>query len=304
MKIISVINYKGGVGKTTLTANLAGELSNRGHKVLMIDLDPQASLTFSFIRPEEWRKDFASEKTIKNWFKPTKKDEHLRFSDLILTPSRVTPFINKKGKLDLISSHLELINVDLELATLLGGANLEQAKQNFLKVHRKLVNGIEQLEDNYDIILIDCPPNFNIVTKNAIVASDYILIPAKPDYLSTMGIDYLRTSLDKLVKDYNDYFLVDSDEDFETISPKIAGVLFTMVQFYGGEPISATRPFIAQTRELNIPVFKSFFRENKSLFAAAPQDGVPVVLDSNSRADIVNEINAFIDEFEKAIFNV
>lgn len=55
MKVISIINYKGGVGKTTLTANLAGELAYRGKKVLMIDLDPQASLTFSFIKPEEWK---------------------------------------------------------------------------------------------------------------------------------------------------------------------------------------------------------------------------------------------------------
>ena len=59
MEILSVINYKGGVGKTTLTANIAGELAYRGYDVLMIDLDPQASLTFSFIDPEKWRKDFS-----------------------------------------------------------------------------------------------------------------------------------------------------------------------------------------------------------------------------------------------------
>jgi len=297
MKIISVINYKGGVGKTTLTANLAGELANRGYKVLMIDLDPQASLTFSFIQPDEWKEKLASEKTIKNWFKPAKKDEKLRFPDLIFKPASVQPYISKNGELHLISSHLELINVDLELATLLGGANLEQAKQNFLKVHRLLINGSEQLENHYDVVLIDCPPNFNIVTKNAIVASDYILIPAKPDYLSTLGIDYLQRSLDKLVKDYNDYCQVDSDESVDEINPEIAGVLFTMVQFYGGEPISAIRPFISQTKKLGIPVFKSYLRENKSIFADAPQYGVPVVLNNNNRPDIVDEINGFVDEF-------
>jgi ATPases involved in chromosome partitioning len=297
MKTVSVINYKGGVGKTTLTANLAGELANRGYKVLMIDLDPQASLTFSFIQPDEWKNKLSSNRTIKNWFKPTKKDAELLFSDLIFEPTNVQPYLEKDGKLHLISSHLELINVDLELATLLGGANLEQAKQNFLKVHRKLINGIEQLEEQYDIVLIDCPPNFNIVTKNAIVASDYILIPAKPDYLSTLGIDYLQRSLHSLVKDYNDYCQVDSDEKFDEINPEITGVLFTMVQFYGGEPISAIRPFISQTKKLGIPVFKSYLRENKSLFADAPQYGVPVVLNNNNRPDIVDEINEFVDEF-------
>jgi chromosome partitioning protein len=297
MKIISVINYKGGVGKTTLTANLAGELARRGYKILMIDLDPQASLTFSFIRPDDWKKDLATSKTIKNWFKPSKKDEKLKFTDLIFEPNNVKKYLGGNGKLHLISSHLELINVDLELATLLSGANLKQAKQNFIKVHRTLSNGIEQLNNEYDIVLIDCPPNFNIVTKNAIVASDNILIPAKPDYLSTLGIDYLIKSLKELVDDYNEYCKVDDDNVVEEINPEIAGVLFTMVQFYGGEPISAIRPFISQTKKLKIPVFDSYFRENKTLFADAPQYGVPVVLSDSNRPDIVQEINEFVDEF-------
>ena len=59
--------------------------------------------------------------------------------------------------------------------------------------------------DKYDIVLIDCPPNFNIVTKTAIVASNYILVPARPDYLSTMGIDYLIRSVNELIDDYNEF---------------------------------------------------------------------------------------------------
>jgi chromosome partitioning protein len=70
-----------------------------------------------------------------------------------------------------------------------------------------------------------------------------------------------------------------------------------MVQFYGGEPISAIRPFISQTKKLKIPVFDSYFRENKTLFADAPQYGVPVVLSDSNRPDIVQEINEFVDEF-------
>ena len=68
MHVISVINYKGGVGKTTITANLSTELAWRGLNVLMIDLDPQANLTFSFIRPDQWASEYAKSKTIKNWF--------------------------------------------------------------------------------------------------------------------------------------------------------------------------------------------------------------------------------------------
>lgn len=301
MKIVSVINYKGGVGKTTLTANLSGELAHRGYRVLMIDLDPQASLTFSFIRPEEWEKNLAPNKTIKNWFRPSKKDKKLKFEELIFAPDTVNRLLVGKGELHLVSSHLELINVDLELATSLSGANLKQSKQNFLKVHTTLFKGIEQLKDIYDIVLIDCPPNFNIVTKNAIVASDYILIPAKPDYLSTLGIDYLIRSLNELVSDFNDYCQVDEDDEINQINPEIIGVIFTMVQFYGGEPISAIRPYISQTKKLKIPVFKTYIRENKTLFADAPQYGVPVVLTDNYRTDIVDEINEFITEFERNV---
>ena len=300
MDIISIINYKGGVGKTTLTTNIAGDLAQLGYKVLMIDLDPQASLTFSFLKPDEWKEKVADKHTIKNWFSDSKKIRTERFEDLIITPYTVKDSLENKGKLDLVSSHLELINVDLELATKLGGANMTQVKEQFIKVHHRLLDGINQLPDDaYDIILIDCPPNFNIVTKNAIVASDYILIPAKPDYLSTMGIDYLKNSLDKLVKEYNEYVSIeDSDlDDYEPINPQILGVVFTMVQYYGEKPISALRPFIAQTKQLGFDVFEDTLRENKTLFADAAQYGVPVVISKrNSGINVIDGINRIVDE--------
>lgn len=300
MKVISVINYKGGVGKTTLTSNLSAELANRGYKVLMIDLDPQTSLTFSFLKPEEWIDDYADNCTIKNWFKKPKKKK-INFNDLII---KLPKFDYLEGELHLISSHLELINIDLELATNLSGANLNQAKQNFLKVHRTLLKGIEELDDYYDFVIIDCPPNFNIVTKNAIVASDNILIPAKPDYLSTLGIDYLIRSVNNLINDYNQYCEIvddDDDEEYSAIKPVILGVIFTMVQFYGGQPISAIRQYINQTKRLKIPVFKEYLRENKTIFSDAPQYGIPVVLSDHHRGDISGEISDFVTSFESKV---
>ncbi len=124
MHIISVINYKGGVGKTSATANLAGELAYRGHNVLLIDLDPQASLTFSFIKPEVWKANFEKSGTIKNWFDSMEKGNPISLNDLIYS----LEILEDKGKLDLIPSHLGLINVDIELATGLGGATLKQSK--------------------------------------------------------------------------------------------------------------------------------------------------------------------------------
>lgn len=300
MQVISVINYKGGVGKTTLTSNIAGELAYRGYDVLMIDLDPQASLTFSFIDPEMWRKEVAPGKTIKNWFSTKKKDREKNFNKLIITPEAVNDALDGRGKLDLVSSHLELINVDLELATKLGGVDQQQIGENYVKVHHRLKEGLEQVPKvAYDYVIIDCPPNFNIVTKCAIVASDFVLIPAKPDYLSTMGIDYLQASVRKLVVDYNDFVDKSEDDDFERIDPEVVGVVFTMVQFYGGVPINACRQYIDQTSDLGFPVFDNYMRENKTLYADAPRSGVPVVLGyKRNRADIVREIESIVDELE------
>lgn len=305
MWIISVINYKGGVGKTTTTANLAAELAWRGKRVLLIDLDPQASLTFSFITPDEWEQDFAKDRTIKKWFDGFATKESSQLLDLAFSPPRTGGMLRGRGKLDLIASHLGLINVDLELATELGGATLKQSKLNYMKVHRRLADGLEQIEDEaYDLVLIDCPPNFNVVTKTAIVASDFVLIPAKPDYLSTLGIDYLQRNLKDLVDSYNEYAKLDAKDAPEPIDPTILGIVFTMVQIYGGQPISAIRPFMNKTARLGVPVFKSYIRENKTIFGDAPQYGVPVILHSygsGTHSDVVAGLEGFVDEFEQLL---
>ena len=198
-------------------------------------------------------------------------------------------------------SHLGLINVDLELATALGGASLNQAKVNFLRVHRRLRDALVPVVENFDFILIDCPPNFNIVTKNAIVASDYVLVPAKPDYLSTLGIDYLKRNLDRLIHDFNEYVRLDENDAEDVIGPEIRGIVFTMIQIRNGQPIRSQATYISQTKRLGMPVFDAWIRENKTIFADAPEYGIPVVLkgySSPTYRDIVREIEEFVSEFE------
>jgi chromosome partitioning protein len=303
MKIISVINYKGGVGKTTITANLAGELAFRGYKVLMIDVDPQTNLTFSFVKPDIWQKFYSNSKTLQQWFdKIIDESVLLPLKDFIFEPDTVKQYLgDNDGKLSLISSSLGLIDVDVELAATLGGGSPRQTNNRYLKVHQWILKGLTNLShyEDYDVVLIDCPPNFNMVTKNSLVASDYILIPAKPDYLSTIGIDYLNRRINKLVKDYNDSAQSDETSQTKKIHPKILGVVFTMIQIYAGKPISSLQTYINNTKKLGIPVFESYVKENKSIFADAPEAGFPIVLkraSNETERDVIQGIENFTTE--------
>jgi len=306
MHTISFINYKGGVGKTTLTANLGTELAFRGYQVLLVDLDPQASLTFSFIVPSVWDKNFRESRTIKNWFETlTNNDLSLKFPNLIVQPAEVNRRIKDwggTGEVHLVCSHLGLISLDIELAVLVVGANPRQSALNFLQTHTHLQSGLESISGDYDFIFFDCPANFNISTQSGIVASDYYIIPANPDYLSILGIDQLGVQVKRLVEDYNHYaeFL----EDHILVNPKSLGVVFTMLSLYGKSPIAVQKTYIAKVRQKNIPYFNSFLRENKTVYGSAPEMGIPVSLQTSNRKNnqlIRTELENFADEFLELI---
>lgn len=312
MKIVSVINYKGGVGKTSLTANLAAQLAWTGKKVLILDLDPQTSLTFSFVLPDVWEKDFSGEpsgttdKTIKAWLEAFDGPTPLKLESLIHTPARAKKTLGGRGKLDIVSSHLGLINVDLELATKLSGGSLAQVKNNFISLHRRLLDGLSSIDpDIYDVVLIDCPPNFNIVTKMAIIACDYILVPARPDFLSTIGIDYLIRNVNQLVKDYTEFASMSHGSKASPIDPKVLGVIFTMIQEYGDKPIAAHRQFIQRVKRMKgISVFPNYIKRNDTLFADAPESGIPVVLNgysSGSHRSVVDGLEKVAGDFRSAL---
>src|SRR4051794_28500127 len=238
MQVITVMNYKGGVGKTTLTANLGAEIAKRGHRVLLIDLDPQANLTFSFYSVEQWREELRKDTTIMRWYEgeaPGREDDLHR---LVVTPPLVNAQVEEYGgRLDLIASHLKIIDIDLRLAARLGGGTtLGESKRKFLDLHGCLARALRHdAFREYDLVLIDCAPNFGLVTKTAIVASDHVLVPAKADYLSTLGIQYLVGNCDDLVAEYNDYVNHGGRGDDRTIETRFLGVVFTMVKIYAGK---------------------------------------------------------------------
>ncbi|MDV8110393.1 AAA family ATPase [Bacillus sp. BAU-SS-2023] len=302
MDIISFINYKGGVGKTTLTANVASELAFRDKRVLVVDLDPQTNLTLSFIDIEKWRELDTNGKTIKHWydeFLDADLDESLK--DLIIIPDKVNNKISNMGAngcVHLISSHLELINLDMELATRYGGNSERTIRSSFLRLFSRLKKGLEEVKDDYDLVLIDCPPNFNIVTQNAIIASDMYVVPAKADFLSTLGIDQLVRHIDALKEKYNTYVEQDDSNRWSIIDPKLSGVVFTMITVYNQDPIQAQNAYMHQVRRAGYTVFENFIRNNNTMFANSPEYGVPVVLKDvdGLYLDIRTEIENVIDE--------
>ncbi len=272
--VVAVINYKGGVGKTTLTANIGADLAARGRRVLLIDMDPQASLSFSFFRVDEWEEQLASEQTMLQWFQSYLRGgttDPLR--KYVVSPPVVNEVVQPLGgQLDLLASHLGLIEVDLDLAASLGGARFKQAHPRFLAVHRLLADALgDDGFAGYDAVLIDCAPNFNMVTRTAIVASDYLLVPTRPDYLSTLGVDYLRARLSRLVNDYNGVAR-------SPINPEILGVVYTMIQRTGVGILKAQQAVMERLDRIEIPVFRQTIRENKTAFTDAGDRSLPVVL--------------------------
>ena len=298
VSVVSVLNYKGGVGKTTITANLGADLAARGYRVLLIDMDPQASLTLSFYAADEFDRAFTSGRTMLHWFQSwLDEQDPVELAEFVVTPPRVNQLVCETGgQLDLIASHLGLIDVDLDLAAFVGGSRFDVSSSGFLWVHRLLADALSEAPfADYDVILIDCAPNFNMVTRTAVVASDHIVIPAKADYLSTLGIDYLRRKLAELVRDYNDA------AGAEDIDPDILGVIFTMIQFAAESPIIAVRNYVTQTEQYAVPIFRQMIRESKTLFTSAGERGVPAVLLGGANPNVLAELQQLTDEFIEKI---
>ena len=184
-RIIAVAQHKGGTGKTTTCINLGASLRDMGKSVLMVDLDPQVSLTLSLgLNPLE------IEKSIHNVL----VDPDVNIRDAI----QKRPDIN----LSIVPSHIDLAMVESELA---GRIGREKA------LHRKLA----AVKEDFDYILIDCPPTLGIITINALTAADSVLIPMQCEPLTLYGIKHLLQIINLVREEVNPAL-------------KIEGVLRTM----------------------------------------------------------------------------
>ncbi|MCL4318078.1 MAG: AAA family ATPase [Candidatus Thermoplasmatota archaeon] len=180
--VISTINLKGGVGKTTMTIAMAEFLAiEHKKKVLLIDLDPQTNATVALIDESDWEARDKAGRTLDRLFRDKiEKKNSFRISDSIVkNASNIGGGI--KG-LDLLPSSIGLIEIQDRLPTVSSGDFFATSPITILR------DAVADVSDQYDFILIDCPPSLGIITLNGLYFSDYYLIPAIPDILSTYGI--------------------------------------------------------------------------------------------------------------------
>ena len=227
-RIIAIANQKGGVGKTTTSINLSASLAAKGKKVLVIDTDPQGNTTSGFgIEKNEL------ENTIYELILGECSIRDCIISDIIKNVSVVPSNVN------LAAAEIELIGVD---------------KKEFI-----LKNEVDYVKDDYDYIIIDCPPSLNMLTINSMTTADSVLVPIQCEYYALEGLSQLIHTIN-LVK--------------ERLNPdlRIDGVVFTM---YDSRTNLSMQVVENVKQNLNQKVYNTLIPRNIRL-AEAPSYGMPI----------------------------
>jgi chromosome partitioning protein len=166
-KIVAVINQKGGTGKTTTTINLGSALSKMGHKVLLLDLDPQSNLSYSLA---------------------VSSQDHT-LAEAFLGSKSMSEIIVQKDGLWVAPGSNELVDVEISLVT-------QPEREKFLKTMLAQTKG-------FDYVLIDCPPSLSVLTLNALTAAHEVLIPLQMEVLTLQGLDQIMNTIAKVKKAFN-----------------------------------------------------------------------------------------------------
>lgn len=185
--VISFMNMKGGVGKTTICVNLAGQLSNDGYRVLVIDNDPQMNASQYLLNATQIEDLVSKVRTLYALYKDDVDENLLNIcgndTDDAYLNSEKTIIINARKNLDIVCGDLNMSKVN----------NVDAVDTLSLFINNN------NLKDKYNFIFVDCPPTQSIYTTSAFKASDFYLLVIKPDYLSTVGLSLFAN----IIKNYN-----------------------------------------------------------------------------------------------------
>lgn len=247
--VVSLINMKGGVGKTTLAAQLAHAADQKMLRTLAVDLDPQANLSQTLLSPEKYVKHLREKKptvvqVFEQYSPPTEEyasPKPVDIHDVILKKAGY----RSRTKLDLIPSRLEL----------------SHTLKNPTGKERRLAKALAQVSQEYDLILIDCAPTESILTEAAYYASRYVLVPVKPEFLATIGLPLLARSI-------GDFKTENDDQALD-----IVGVVFNHSSTYstGPEGKSSIKEVQAETKKHNWPIFNTHVRYSGSYAKGGPR---------------------------------
>ncbi len=216
-RVIAVTNQKGGVGKTTTAVNLGIGLARAGYKVLLIDADPQGSLTASlgYSEPD----DLGT--TLTTIIMKIINDEEINPKEGILHHSE---------NVDLVPANIELSGIEVSLVNVM-------SRETLLKQY------IEVVRTEYDYILIDCMPSLGLLTVNALVSADSVLIPVQAAYLPVKGLLQLVQTISKVRRQLNRRL-------------RVEGILLTMVDFRTNYARNISR-LVRETYGNDIPIFQT-----------------------------------------------